>query len=91
MLSIETVSVLTHPSLLRYHCRPNKQGFLLQISIMEGPALATLHNLVQQQDGPNTFDFAFIGKHGSCQTVYVTELSYAVKVNYAFQSDCYYT
>ncbi|KAL3154743.1 hypothetical protein ABBQ38_011291 [Trebouxia sp. C0009 RCD-2024] len=37
-----------------------KAGVADKISIMEGPALTTLHNLLQQQDGPNTFDFAFI-------------------------------
>lgn len=36
---------------------------VLQITIVEGPALTSLHHLLQQPDEPNTFDFAFIGKH----------------------------
>lgn len=38
------------------------QAFVLQITIVEGPALTSLHHLLQQPDGPNTFDFAFIGE-----------------------------
>ena len=34
----------------------------MQVSILEGPALTSLEHLLQQEDQPNTFDFAFIGE-----------------------------
>lgn len=39
-----------------------KQDFIVQVTIIEGPAVASLEHLLQQPDGPNTFDFAFIGE-----------------------------
>lgn len=38
------------------------QDSVLQISVIEGPALTSLNHLLQQPDEPNTFDFAFIGE-----------------------------